>query len=390
MVEDEDFAALFEQSGGGRSAGGRQLSPGESVQGTVVQIGRQVVFVDVGTRSEGEIDRHELEDRDGNLKVAIGDRLRLTVARGGDKPKLVTRLGAGAGGVDLELALESGAPISGTVTKAVKGGLEVSIGKARAFCPASHVHISYTPDISIYEGQTLDFRVIEVRDNGRSVIVSRKALLQEQRAEAGRELLASLSEGAIVEGTVQTIQPYGAFVDLGGAEGLVHISELGHGRVERVEDVVSVGEQIRVKVLNIEVGAPDQPPRISLSLRQASQGSGDAGGSGKNEQAVVDAEVVRVEAFGVFIETATGAGIVPTRELDLPPGGDPRRAFPVGKQIRVVAMGSDDKGRTRYSIRRVEEVEARSNYNQFRAKQRKQDKKADLGSFGELLKQKLN
>ena len=390
MVDDEDFAALFEQSGGAK-AGGRKLSPGDVVQATVVQIGRHAVFLDVGTRSEGEIDRHQLEDEQGRLTVKVGDRLRLTVAKGGDKPTLVTRFGAAGGVEDLELALESGAPVSGTVTKAVKGGLEVSIGKTRAFCPASQVHISYTPDISIYEGQTLDFKVIEVRDNGRSVVVSRKALLQEQRAVAGRELLANLSEGAIVEGTVQTIQPYGAFVDLGGAEGLIHISELGHGRVEQVGDVVSVGETVRVKVLSIDQPeGPNQVPRISLSLRQASQGpEGSAASSAReDEKAVVDAEVVKVEAFGVFIETAAGGGIVPTRELDLPPGGDPRRAFPVGKQVRVVPIGNDDKGRARYSMRRVEDAEARANYKHFRTEQNKKQKQ-DLGSFGELLKRKL-
>ena len=103
---------------------------------------------------------------------------------------------------------------------------------------------------------------------------------------------------------------------------------------------------------------------------------------------MVDAEVVKVEAFGVFVETATGAGIVPTRELDLPPGSDPRRAYPVGKQVRVVAIGTDEKGRTRFSMRRVEDVEARANYNQFRAAQRSGGKD-NVGSLGELLKRKL-
>lgn len=384
MSDDEDFAALFEQSMSTGGAGSKRLAPGEVVQATVVQIGRQAVFVDVGTRSEGFIDRHELEDGDGNVTVKVGDRIRATVAQGGDRPKLVTRLGAGTTS-DLELALESGTPISGTVTKAVKGGLEVSVGKTRAFCPASHVHIAYTPDISIYEGQTLSFKVIEIRDKGRSVVLSRKALLQEERAAAGAETMASLRDGAIVEGTVQSIQAYGAFVDLGGVEGLIHISELGHGRVERVEDVVSVGEQIKVKVLSIDTSG--DATRISLSLRQASQDG--AASQPSTDNAVVDAEVVKVEPFGVFVETATGGGIVPTRELDLPPGSDPRRAYPVGKQVRVVAIGTDEKGRTRFSMRRVEDTEARANYNQFRSKQGKR-KSGSVGSFGELLKSKLS
>lgn len=388
MAEDEDFAALFEQSvSKGKSGGARRVHVGDQIEVTVVQIGKDAVFVDAGTRAEGEIARHELEDEYGRVTVNVGDRLRATVAEGGDRPKLVMRFRAADGLAGLETAMESGAPVEGTVTKAVKGGLEVEIGKLRAFCPASHVHISYTPDISIYEGQTLQFRVLEIRDNGRSIVVSRKALMQAEREVAARDTLANLSVGAIVDGTVQSIQTYGAFVDVGGIEGLIHISELGHGRVDKVGDVVSVGEQVKVKVLNIEQTA-DGSTRISLSLRQATQAPESETAGKTAEREVVDAEVVKVEAFGVFVETATGSGIVPTRELDLPPGGDPRRAFPVGKQVRVVPIGTDEKGRTRFSMKRVEEEEARSNYRQFRSKQSKSSKD-ELGSFGELLKNKL-
>lgn len=392
MSDDEDFAALYEQSAKTQGPRGKRLEAGQVVQATIVQIGRDTVFVDVGTRAEGEVERRELEDDQGRLSVKVGDRVRLTVAQGGDKPKLVTRFGAGGGVETLELALESGAPIEGTVNKAVKAGLEVQIGKVRAFCPASQVDLNYTPDIAIYEGQTLRFKVIEVRDGGRSVVVSRKALMQDERAVAGRERLASLEAGQIVDGTVQTVQAYGAFVDLGGVEGLIHISELGHGRVSSVGDVVSVGETVQVKILAIEPNAtPNQPPRISLSLRQANQGNAaaSAAAEAKGPQ-VLDAEVVKVEPFGVFVETASGAGVVPTRELDLPPGGDPRRAYPVGKQVRVVAIGVDDKGRPRFSMRRVEDAEQRAAYQQFRSKQGGEGRdKANVGSLGELLKQKM-
>jgi small subunit ribosomal protein S1 len=386
MSDDEDFAALFEQSLTSKAGARAKLDAGARVEVTVVQIGRETIFVDAGTRAEGEIDRRELEDEYGRLTVKVGDRVRATVAQGGDRPKLVMRFGGG-GLADLEAALEAGAPVEGTVSKAVKGGLEVQIGKHRAFCPASHVHITYTPDISIYEGQTMTFKVMEIRDGGRSIVVSRKALLQEEREVAGRETLANLASGQIVDGTVRSIQTYGAFVDLGGVEGLIHISELGHGRVDRVADVVSVGEQVRVKVLSIESGG-EGGPRISLSLRQATQAPEGAADKPESERTVVDAEVVKVEAFGVFVETATGSGIVPTRELDLPPGSDPRRAYPVGKQVRVVAIGTDEKGRTRFSMRRVEDVEARTNYNQFRAAQRSAGGDS-VGSLGELLKRKL-
>jgi len=336
------------------------------------------------------VDRQELENDEGELTVKVGDRIKLTVSQAGDRPKLVTRFGGGTGIEGLEIALDSGAPIEATVTKAVKGGLEVQIGKLRAFCPASQVDLNYTPDISIYEGQTLRFKVVEIRDSGRSIVVSRKALMQDERGAAGRDRLASLEPGQVIEGTVQTIQSYGAFVDIGGIEGLIHISELGHGRVGSVAEVVSVGETVQVKILSIEPSAtPNQSPRISLSLRQASQGGAPTAGAEAKGPTVIDAEVVKVEPFGVFVETATGSGIVPTRELDLPPNGDPRRAFPVGKQVRVVAIGADEKGRTRFSMRRVDEAEQRANYQQFRSKQGDGKGKADVGSLGELLKAKL-
>jgi small subunit ribosomal protein S1 len=389
MSDDEDFAALFEQSAKAQGGRGKPVEAGQVVSATVIQIGKDSVFVDVGTRAEGEIDRAELEDEHGRLTVKVGDRIKLTVSQAGDRPKLVTRFGAQGGIEGLELALESGAPIEGVVSKAIKGGLEVQIGKLRAFCPASQVDLNYTPDIAIYEGQTLRFKVVEIRDGGRSIVVSRKALMQDERSVAGRERLAALEPGQVIEGTVQTIQSYGAFVDIGGIEGLIHISELGHGRVGSVAEVVSVGETVQVKILAIEPSpTPNQPPRISLSLRQATQGTTPSAGESKGPT-VLDAEVVKVEPFGVFVETATGAGVVPTRELDLPPGGDPRRAFPVGKQVRVVAIGTDDKGRPRYSMRRVEDAEQRAEFQQFRSKQGEGKGKADLGSLGELLKQKL-
>ncbi len=387
--EDEDFAALLDESltGSGKSGGG-SLPVGKRTEGTVVQIGKDTIFVDVGTRSEGQVARWELEDKDGVLKVEVGDRIRCTVASGGDRPTLVTAFGK-SGSADvgmLELAAESGTPVDGEVAKAVKAGLEIKIGKLRAFCPASMVDIGFTADISVFEGQTLRFKVLEVRDNGRSIIVSRKALLLAERETMGRDLLKNLAEGQIVDGTVQSIQAYGAFVDIGGIEGLVHISELGHGRVSSVGDVVSVGERVKVRVLAIEQTVAGGNPRIRLSVRQA--GDQDTETSGRAEISIVDATVTKVEAYGILVSTEKGAGIVPTRELDLPPGGDARRAYPAGTSVRVVARGKDNKGQLRFSIKGVEDAEARLNYASFRAG-KKQRGKSSVGSFGELLKSRL-
>jgi small subunit ribosomal protein S1 len=137
MVDDEDFAAMFEQSvTRGKGGAARRLKLGDNIEVTVVQIGKDSVFVDAGTRAEGEIDRREFEDEYGHVTIKVGDRLRATVSEGGDRPKLVMRFRAGDGLAGLEAALESGAPVEGTVSKAVKAGLEVEIGKLRAFCQA--------------------------------------------------------------------------------------------------------------------------------------------------------------------------------------------------------------------------------------------------------------
>ncbi|MGB1701358.1 MAG: S1 RNA-binding domain-containing protein, partial [Nannocystaceae bacterium] len=225
---DEDFASMLDASFSARNRSSK-IKVGSPADGVVVQITNTTVFVDVGTRSEAEIDRHELTNADGELTVSVGDSIRATVARGGDRPKLVMSLSRGQA-VDvsaIEMARDSGVPVEGVVSKAVKAGLEVDLSGIRAFCPASQVDRIYTEDLTIYEGQSLQFKVLEVRDNGRSVVVSRRALLEAARLEQAEELLAGLAEGAIMEGTVSSIKPFGAFVDIGGLEGLVHISELG-------------------------------------------------------------------------------------------------------------------------------------------------------------------
>ncbi|TPV92986.1 MAG: S1 RNA-binding domain-containing protein [Myxococcales bacterium FL481] len=389
--QDEDFAALLDASladQGQRQRQRQRLRPGQAVEGKVVEIGRDTVFVDVGTRSEGQIPRSQLEDGDGKVRVRPGDLVRATLVTAGDRPTLTISF-TGGGVDDLQLALESGAPVSGTVDKAVKGGLTVTVGKVSAFCPGSQFDLSYTPDLSVFEGQQHEFRVIDIRDGGRSVVLSRRALLEARRAEESRATLERLKVGDEVEGVVRSVQPYGAFVDLGGVQGLVHISELGHGRVAKVEDAVSVGEQVKAKVLAIETDgdqATASKPRIRLSLKAMVAGAAQAPAA-----EVLDAEVTKVESFGVFVATEASAGLVPTRELDLPPGGDPRRAYPIGKKVQVIQLPGDSDGRVRFSMKRVADAEERSAFAAFAAKsQAKSNPKGPrVGSLGALLAQQL-
>lgn len=388
---DEDFAALFAQS---QSTSNTRLRPGQSVQGIVVQISKDTVFVDVGARSEGRIERRQLSNDEGEIQVAVGDTVRATVASGGDRPRLVVGFGRGSQ-LDIEslqLALEAGTPVEGTVSKAVKGGLEVELSGKRAFCPASHVDLGYVPELEVYEGQSMSFKILEIKEGGRSVLLSRKALLADERRAQSAETLASLQPGSVMEGTIKSLQSYGAFVDIGGIEGLIHISELGHGRVGSVEEVVSAGETVRVQVLSVEQGEGDRAPRVRLSMK-ALQSAGEAGvrESRGAPVEILEAKVVKVEPFGVFVSTEKGPAVIPTRELALAPGSDPRRAYPAGKELRAVSIGNDSSGRARLSEKRVEEAEAKLNFRAFRQEEQSRSAKGgSMGSFGSLLKAHLN
>ncbi|MBK6916270.1 MAG: S1 RNA-binding domain-containing protein [Deltaproteobacteria bacterium] len=386
MASDDDFAALFEQSAS-NAPRARKLRAGEVVDGTVVAIGDDTVFVDVGTKAEARLDRGSVVDGDGKLRVGLGDRVRVTVVNPGGREAPIVAMQLGRGDIDvtmLEAAVEGGTPVEGEIVKAVKAGLEVMVGNVRAFCPASQVEIGPSGELANWVGQRHFFRVIEVREGGRSVIVSRRALLQAERAARAEQLLSKLEVGAELEGIVQTIQPYGVFVDLGGVEGLVHISELGHGRVASPNDVVSVGESVRVKVLSIESAAKGGA-RISLSMKALVQP--DAVSSKAPADEVLTGTVARIEGNGIFVDTAQGGGFVPTAELDLPPGGDPRRTYEIGQSIEVVLLRRDAGGKLRLSVRKVAEAEARRNFRDFRSGVAKAG--TSLGSLGDLFKGRL-
>lgn len=392
---DDDFAALFEQSmetgsGSAPRPRAKRLQAGQVVRGTIIAIDNDTIFVDVGTKAEARLDRNAMLDDKGELKVAVGDTVQATVAHPGGRtpPQLVVAYGGAALNTEaLELAVQSGTPVEAEVTKAVKAGLEVSMGGVRAFCPASQVELGYVADLEVFVGQRHFFKVLEVRDNGRSVVVSRKALLLAEREEKAAELATRLTEGAELDGIVQTLQPYGVFVDIGGIQGLVHISEMAHSRIGSPSDLVSVGESVRVQVISIQTAASGKPSdmRVSLSMKALTQPTAEeAAASKKPVGELISATVVKVESFGILVDTPSGQGLVPNNELALPPGSDPRRAFSPGDTIDVVLQRKEAAtGRLRFSSKAVEEFEARRNFRQFRDDQKK-DSSRGLGNLGEL------
>ncbi len=389
MSSPDDFASLMQASAHkSTDRGFRKLRRGEIVEGTVVQVGQEAVYVDVGTPTEARVDRSGLVDEEGQLRVAVGDRLRGTVidARP-DSPVLAVSFGRNSP-VDrqaLAVAFETKTPIFGKVTKVNKGGLEVELAGTRAFCPASHVELSHVEDLSVYEGQEFEFVVMELSEQGRNVVVSRRALLEIRREATAADARGKIVAGAELEGTVTSITKHGAVVDLQGISGFVHVSELAAHRVDRVEDVVQKGAKVTVRVLGIEPS--ERGERIRLSMRQTSGSPVEAAPSADE---VLVGTVARAVGGGLVVRTAKGEGFVSVRELELAPGADHRRAFPVGKELRVVLVSHDaDSGRMSFSVKGVADVEERANFRSFAAVPQGESSSATFGSLGDLLKGKL-
>jgi small subunit ribosomal protein S1 len=386
MSPKDDFASLMEASlASDASRTRRRPAPGDLVEGTVIQIGADSVFLDIGAAADARIERAELEDGEGRVRVRVGDRFRATVVDAhGEGAVLSLAMGRGQN-VDasvVELASQTGAAIEGRVSRAVKGGLEVEIGKARAFCPASQIELGFAANLEGYVGQTLEFAVLEVRDGGRSIVVSRRALLQARQGERARELESELVPGRDLEGVVVAVARRGATVDVGGVQGFVHISELSHRRVERVEDVVATGDKVQVRVLSLERGEGGLNLRLSLKALAPPAATVEPGAD-----EVLDAVVTRLAKFGVFVDTPKGEGLVPARELGLAPGADHRRAFPVGTTFKVVLLKRDPvSGKLSFSAQSVAGVEERKNYREFSGAP---SNAHSLGSLGDVLRKKL-
>jgi small subunit ribosomal protein S1 len=294
----EDFAAMFEAS-----TKVRRLERGQHIEGKIVAIGPEVAFVDVGGKGEATIDIAELKDEDGVVEAAVGDRIEATVTSTSGGITLSRKLlRSAATARQLEDAYHSGLPVEGKVERAVKGGYEVRIGRERAFCPASQIDLSRN-DATVHDGRVYQFRIIEYKEGGRNLIVSRRALLEEEQRANAADVRRAIAPGSVITGRVASVREFGAFVDLGaGVQGLLHVSEMGWSRVSDTSQIVKPGDEITVKVLRVDEDAQ----KISLGLKQLSDDPWLKVGETYEVGQVRAGRVTRVAEFGAFVELEPG------------------------------------------------------------------------------------
>ncbi|MDO7786487.1 bifunctional 4-hydroxy-3-methylbut-2-enyl diphosphate reductase/30S ribosomal protein S1 [Desulforamulus aquiferis] len=330
---------------------------GELVKGIVVQVSMDEVMVDVGAKSEGVIPRKELAcygvDNPQEV-VKVGDEIECVVIKAEDKEgNLILskeRADAEKAWGGLEQAMDNGTIIKGVVREAVKGGLLVDVG-VRAFLPASLVDRGYVEDLTKYLNQEIEVRVVEMNKQRKKVVVSRKSVLVEEYARKREELLVNLQEGQVVKGVVRRLTQFGAFVDLGGVDGLLHISEMSWHRINHPQDVVQVGDELEVMVLKID----RDNEKISLGLKQVLPNPWDNIEEKYPVGNVFPAKVVRLAPFGAFVQLEPGVeGLVHISHLADRHVAKPDEVVTEGEEVSVKVLSVDTvEKRIRLSIREV-------------------------------------
>lgn len=344
--EEEDFADLLEQS----LAGIKPLTPGQQIEATVLQVGEQWIFLDVGQKGEGVLDAREFHDEEGNPTVAAGDRVKVFfLSRAGGELQFTTRVGGGsAGHAQLEEAWRNGIPVEGRLEKEVKGGYEIRLpGNVRAFCPFSQLGLRREENAAELAGQSFSFQISQYSEQGRNIVVSHRAVLEEERRAQRDALKQTLKEGMVVKGTVSAIREFGAFVDIGGLEGLLPISEISYGRVENIEEVLHIGQELQVAVKSCDWEAD----RFSFSLRDTLADPWSKVGTLYGEGSTHTGTVARLANFGAFVTLEEGIdGLIHISKLGAGRRvSHPREVLEVGQQL-LVTVEQIDREQRRISL----------------------------------------
>ncbi len=354
---DEDFAALLDAS---EKAEPADVKAGDKLTGTIIQIDGPDAFVDCGLRNELPIDVQELKDDDGKMKFEVGDEITGHVQKVKDGLKLTLAINLREAGREaLATAFAAGTPIKGKVGSTNKGGFSVDLNGTRAFCPFSQIDVRRADNPEIFVGQTYQFKILELSEDGRNIVVSRRALLQADRESQANATRESLALGDNLEGVVTRLVPFGAFVDIGGIEGLVHISQISHQRVGDPSDVLKEGQPVTVKVLEIQNLGMGRSERISLSIKAlASDPWPETAGVMEPGKDVIG-RVTRLVDFGVFVELLPGVeGLIHISELANRRVIHPREVLNEDEEVTVRVLDVDlDRRRISLSRKQASDYE---------------------------------
>jgi small subunit ribosomal protein S1 len=387
---EEDFAAMFEAS-----EKARRFERGQTVEGIIVAFGTEVAFVSIGGKSEAQIDIAELKNADGEFDVAVGDRVQakivstsggIVLSRKGVRNATTQR--------ELEEAFRAGIAVEGKVERAVKGGYEVRVARERAFCPLSQIDIVRTVDPAVHEGKTYSFRILEYRDGGQTLVVSRRKQLEEEQRASAEAVRQSIVPSAVLNGRVASVLDYGAFVDLGaGIQGLLHVSDMSWSRVPSAHAVVAVGDEITVKVLRVD----EATGKISLGSKQLLDDPWSTAATRFEVGQVRTGRVTRIAEFGAFVELEPGIEGLVHASTFAPTGrrGEWAKEVPVGTTaaFEIVSIDAPQK---RIGLTLVEESSSRSavgdsSGHETEPPERRPDAESTgaLGSLGDKLRDAL-
>lgn len=377
MDNEESFADMFEAS---LSQVGQQLEPGKKIEATILQIGKDWSFLDVGQKGEGVLATAELLDNDGEAQYAEGDKISAYfLSRSGGELRFTTKIGGGGSGTEqLENAFQSGIPVDGRIEKEIKGGFEVKLsGNVRAFCPFSQSGMRQAEPADLI-GESLSFKITQFSERGRNIVVSHRAILDEEREQLRVSLRDTLKEGMVVKGTVTNILDFGAFVDIGGIEGLLPISEISYGRVEDINEVLSSGQELEVAVKKIDW----DNNKFSFSLRDTQANPWNKVGSLYKVGGSYPGKVSRLAQFGAFVTLEEGVdGLLHISKL-----GEgqrirhPQDVVAVGQQLQVIIEKIDtDERRISLALKSGDEEVQETSYAE-------QPSMSGLGTLGDLLK----
>jgi len=338
----ENFAQLFEES-----LQELETRPGSIVKGTVVSIDKDIVLVDAGLKSESAIPADQFKNADGELEIAIGDEVdvALDAVEDGFGETILSREKAKRheAWVELEKAYDDKVTIKGVINGKVKGGFTVEVNSVRAFLPGSLVDVRPVRDTTHLEGKELEFKVIKLDAKRNNVVVSRRAVIEAESSAERETLLANLEEGHEIKGIVKNLTDYGAFVDLGGVDGLLHITDMAWKRVKHPSEIVNVGDEINVKVLKFD----KEKQRVSLGMKQMGNDPWQEIASRYPEGTKINGQVTNLTDYGCFVEIEDGVeGLVHVSEMDWTNKNiHPSKVVNLGDTVDVMVLEIDEERR---------------------------------------------